>query len=56
MSTHIHGDCNGCGSDHDEWDCPLLAETGKECTDDDCKEAYEVTESYEYDRATIHQS
>lgn len=55
MFSHIHGDCSGCGKDHDEWECPTLEETGRTCSDDECREAHETSESYEYDRATIHQ-
>ena len=56
MFTHLHGDCNGCGKDHDDWECPMLAETGRTCSDEECEEAQATRESYEYDRATIHQS
>lgn len=32
----LHGDCGGCGKEHNDQDCPLIDFTGVPCTDNNC--------------------
>lgn len=38
LMLRLHGDCGGCGEDHDDVDCPYLEFTGILCEDKECKD------------------